>query len=71
MSHVAAAMAPQKHHDCEEHARQPGNARFGRDFQNHPMFRRIECVVAELLTKGNVAAEASNSSRLLKLRHAR
>jgi hypothetical protein len=41
------------------------------DFQNHPMFRRIACVVAELLTKGNVAAEASNSSRLLKLRHAR
>src|SRR5262249_3235781 len=26
------------------------------DFQNDPMFRRIECVVAELLTKGNVVA---------------
>src|SRR5262245_7655927 len=26
------------------------------DFQNDPMFRRIECAVAELLTKGNVVA---------------
>ena len=26
------------------------------DFHNDPMFRRIECVVAELLTKGNVVA---------------
>jgi len=26
------------------------------DFRNDPMFRRIECVVAELLTRGNVVA---------------
>ena len=26
------------------------------DFRNDPMFRRIECVVADLLTKGNVVA---------------
>jgi len=26
------------------------------DFQDDLMFRRIECVVAELLTKGNVVA---------------
>jgi hypothetical protein len=26
------------------------------DFRNDPLFRRIECVVADFLTKGNVVA---------------
>jgi hypothetical protein len=47
-------IASQKHHDIVKHARQPAMRVSVDDFQDDLMFRRIECVVAELLTKGNV-----------------
>jgi hypothetical protein len=56
MNHVAATIASQKHHDIVKHARQPAMRVSVDDFQDDLMFRRIECVVAELLTKGNVVA---------------
>src|SRR5262245_57296946 len=55
MDHGVAAIAPQKHHDIVKHAR-PAMRVSVDDFQKDPMFRRIERVVAELLTKGNVVA---------------
>jgi len=45
-----AALAPQKHRDWWAMRISIDN------FHNDPMFRRIECAVAELLSKGNVVA---------------
>jgi hypothetical protein len=57
MDHVVAAIAPQKHHDLVKSMRDGLAERVSvEDFRNDPMFRRIEYVVAELLTRGNVVA---------------
>jgi hypothetical protein len=57
MNHVVAAIAPQKHNDVVKSMRDSAAMRVSvDDFRNDPMFRRIECLVAELLTKGNVVA---------------
>ena len=57
MYHAVAAMAPQKHHDLVKSTRGSPAMRVSiDDFRNDPMFRRIECVVTDLLTKGNVVA---------------
>jgi hypothetical protein len=50
MSNKCGALAPQKDRDCWAMRISIAN------FHNDPMFRRIECVVAELLSKDNVVA---------------
>jgi hypothetical protein len=57
MNHVVAAIALQNHHDVVKNMRDSPATRVSvDDFRNDPMFRKIECVVAALLAKGNVVA---------------